>query len=217
MKRQMLLSVQAIALGNLKLQKLITYSILVTLLVATEVTARSEIETVKKSISANVVFLRHALAPGVGDPVDFIKEDCSTQRNLNDEGRSQARIIGDYLKKSNIRFSEILTSEWCRCIDTAKELDLGQWETFSGLNSFFQGHEKKYHVMDKLWKKIDFLEFNLGFKKSSISMVLSKIAFQALGLVEACTQQIPCHHQLRHWECVYLILHLTQQLVMIKK
>mgnify|MGYP001305951481 FL=1 len=156
----MLLSVQAIALGNLKLQKLITYSILVTLLVATEVTARSEIETVKKSISANVIFLRHALAPGLGDPLDFTKEDCSTQRNLNDEGRSQARLIGDYLKKSNIRFSEILTSEWCRCIDTAKELDLGQWETFSGLNSFFQGHEKKYQVMDKLWKKIDSLNFS---------------------------------------------------------
>ena len=160
MKRQMLLSVQAIALGNLKLQKLITYSILVTLLVATEVTARSEIETVKKSISANVIFLRHALAPGLGDPSDFIKEDCSTQRNLNEEGRSQARLLGDYLKKSNIRFSEILTSEWCRCIDTAKELDLGQWETFSGLNSFFQGHEKKYQVMDKLWKKIDSLNFS---------------------------------------------------------
>ena len=160
MKRQMLLSAQAIVLGNLKLQKLLTYIILVTLLVATEVTARSEIETVKKSISANVVFLRHALAPGLGDPLDFTKEDCSTQRNLNDEGRSQARLIGDYLKKSNIRFSEILTSEWCRCIDTAKELDLGQWETFSGLNSFFQGHEKKYRVMDKLWKKIDSLNFS---------------------------------------------------------
>ena len=160
MKRQMLLSAQAIVLGNLKLQKLLTYIILITLLVATEVTARSEIETVKKSISANVIFLRHALAPGLGDPLDFIKEDCSTQRNLNDEGRSQARLIGDYLKKSNIRFSEILTSEWCRCIDTAKELDLGQWETFSGLNSFFQGHEKKYQVMDKLWKKIDSLNFS---------------------------------------------------------
>ena len=158
MKRQMLLSVQAIALGNLKLQKLITYSILVTLLVATEVTARSEIETVKKSISANVIFLRHGLAPGLGDPSDFVKEDCSTQRNLNEEGRSQARLLGDYLKKSNIRFSEILTSEWCRCIDTAKELDLGQWETFSGLNSFFQGHEKKYYVMDKLRKKLDSLK-----------------------------------------------------------
>ena len=160
MKRQMLLSAQAIVLGNLKLQRLLTYIILVTLLVATEGTARSEIETVKKSISANVIFLRHALAPGLGDPSDFIKEDCSTQRNLNEEGRSQARLLGDYLKKSNIRFSQILTSEWCRCIDTVKELDLAQWETFSGLNSFFQGHEKKYHVMDKLWKKIGSLNFS---------------------------------------------------------
>ena len=157
MKRQMLLSVQAIALGSLKFPKLLTCTILMILLVTTEVTARSEIDIVKKSISANVIFLRHALAPGLGDPSDFIKEDCSTQRNLNDEGRSQARLIGAYLKKSNIRFSEILTSEWCRCIDTAKELDLGQWETFSGLNSFFQGHEKKYKVIDKIWKKIDSL------------------------------------------------------------
>ena len=156
----MLLNVQATAIGKLKLQKLLTYIIFMILLVATEVTAGSEIDKVKKNISANVIFLRHALAPGVGDPRAFIKEDCSTQRNLNNEGRLQARLIGDFLRQSNIRFSEILTSEWCRCIDTAKELDLGQWETFSGLNSFFQGHEKKYQVMDKLWKKIDSLNFS---------------------------------------------------------
>ena len=160
MKRRMLLNVRAIALGDLKIKKLLTYFILMTLLVATEVDARSQIESVKKSISANVIFLRHALAPGLGDPSDFIKEDCSTQRNLNDEGRSQARLLGDYLKKSNIRFSEILTSEWCRCIDTAKELGLGEWETFSGLNSFFEGHEKKSHVMNKLWQKLNFVKFS---------------------------------------------------------
>jgi len=154
----MLLNVQATALGNLKLQKLLTYIIFMIPLVATEVTARSEIDKVKKNISANVIFLRHALAPGVGDPRAFIKEDCSTQRNLNNEGRLQARLIGDYLRQSNIRFSEILTSEWCRCIDTAKELDLGKWETFSGLNSFFQGHEKKHLVIEKLRKKLESLK-----------------------------------------------------------
>ena len=154
----MLLNVQAIALGNLKTWKLLTYIVFMTLLLVTEVTARSEIVTVKKSISANIIFLRHALAPGVGDPLAFIKEDCSTQRNLNNEGRLQARLIGDYLRQSNIRFSEILTSEWCRCIDTAKELDIGKWKTFSGLNSFFQGHEKKYLVVNKLRKKIKSLK-----------------------------------------------------------
>ena len=154
----MSLNVQAIALGNLKTWKLLTYIVFMILLLVTEVTARSEIVTVKKSISANIIFLRHALAPGVGDPLDFIKEDCSTQRNLNNEGRLQARLIGDYLRQSNIRFSEILTSEWCRCIDTAKELDVGKWKTFSGLNSFFQGHEKKYLVVNKLRKKIKSLK-----------------------------------------------------------
>ena len=154
----MLLNVQPIALGNLKTRKLLTYIVFMILLLVTEVTARSDIVTVKKSISANIIFLRHALAPGVGDPLAFIKEDCSTQRNLNNEGRLQARLIGDYLRQSNIRFSEILTSEWCRCIDTAKELDVGKWKTFSGLNSFFQGHEKKYLVVNKLRKKIKSLK-----------------------------------------------------------
>ena len=69
----------------------------------------------------------------------------------------QARLIGYNFKTSKISFSEILTSEWCRCIDTAKELNLGKWETFSGLNSFFEGHEKKDKVMDKLRKKLNSL------------------------------------------------------------
>ena len=127
-------------------------------LVQTEAYAQSEIESIKKSISANTIFIRHALAPGFGDPPDFTKEDCSTQRNLNNKGRLQARFIGSYLKASEIKFSKILTSEWCRCIDTIKELNLGKWETFSGLNSFFQGHEKKVQVMNALQKKLDSLD-----------------------------------------------------------
>ena len=150
----MLLNAHAIALGNLKIQKLLKYFFLWMFLAQTEAYAESEIESIKKSISANVIFIRHALAPVFGDPPDFTKEDCSTQRNLDNKGRLQAQLIGDYLKKSNLLFSEILTSEWCRCIDTAKELDIGQWETFSGLNSFFEGYEKKDLVMAKLRKKL---------------------------------------------------------------
>ena len=156
----MLLNVPEIALGNIKCQKVFTSVILITLLIVTEAFAQPELETIKKNISANVIFLRHALAPGVGDPKNFIKEDCSTQRNLNNRGRSQARLLGNYLKLTNLRFSQILTSEWCRCIDTAKELNLGQWKTFSGLNSFFQEYEKKNQVMDKLQKKLDSLEYS---------------------------------------------------------
>ena len=156
----MLLNVPEIALGNIKFQNILISVIFITLLLVTEAFARSELEIIKKNISANVIFLRHALAPGVGDPENFIKEDCSTQRNLNNKGRLQARLIGNYLRSTNLKFSQILTSEWCRCIDTAKELNLGQWTTFSGLNSFFQEYEKKDQVMNKLQKKLDSLSYS---------------------------------------------------------
>ena len=153
----MLLNAPKLVLGNIKFQRIFTCIVLIILFFLKAAYARSELETIRKSISANVIFLRHALAPGFGDPDNFKKQDCSTQRNLNNKGRLQARLIGHYLKASKISFSEILTSEWCRCIDTAKELNLGKWETFSGLNSFFEGHEKKNKVMDKLRKKLNSL------------------------------------------------------------
>ena len=153
----MLLNAPKLVLGNIKFQRTFTCIVLIILFFLNAAYARSELETIRKSISANVIFLRHALAPGFGDPDNFKKQDCSTQRNLNNKGRLQARLIGHYLKAGKISFSEILTSEWCRCIDTAKELNLGKWETFSGLNSFFEGHEKKDKVMDKLRKKLNSL------------------------------------------------------------
>ena len=141
----------------MKLKHIFASIIFTILLSLNEAYSQSELVTKRKSISANVIFLRHALAPGFGDPDNFMKQDCGTQRNLNNQGRLQARLIGYYLKASKISFSEVLTSEWCRCIDTAKELNLGKWETFSGLNSFFEGHEKKDKVMDKLRKKLNSL------------------------------------------------------------
>ncbi len=154
----MFLNVQTIVLGKNKFNRILGCIVFTVIIFSTETYARSELETIRRGISANVIFMRHALAPGFGDPYNFIKEDCRTQRNLNNKGRLQARFIGNYLKASEIKFSEILTSEWCRCIDTIKELNLGKWETFSGLNSFFQGHEKKDQVMNKLQKKLDSLD-----------------------------------------------------------
>ena len=174
----MLLNVPEIALGNIKFQNILTGVIFITLLLVTEAFARSELEIIKKNISANVIFLRHALAPGVGDPENFIKEDCSTQRNLNNKGRLQARLIGNYLRSTNLKFSQILTSEWCRCIDTAKELNLGQWETFSGLNSFFQEHEKKDQVMDKLQKKL----YSLGYSDLVLLVTHQVVIWEQTGV-----------------------------------
>ena len=175
----MLLNVPEIALGNIKFQKILTGVVFITLLLVTETFARSELEIIKKNISANVIFLRHALAPGVGDPENFIKEDCSTQRNLNNKGRLQARLIGNYLRSTNLKFSQILTSEWCRCIDTAKELNLGQWTTFSGLNSFFQEYEKKDQVMNKLRKKLD----SLGYSDLALFVTHQVVIAEQTGIV----------------------------------
>ena len=175
----MLLNVPEIALGNIKFQNILTGVIFITLILVAEAFARSELEIIKKNISANVIFLRHALAPGVGDPENFIKEDCSTQRNLNNKGRLQARLIGNYLRSTNLKFSQILTSEWCRCIDTAKELNLGQWTTFSGLNSFFQVYEKKEQVMNKLQKKLD----SLGYSDLALFVTHQVVISEQTGIV----------------------------------
>ena len=175
----MLLNVPEIPLGNIKFRNILNGVIFITLLLVTEAFARSELEIIKKNISANVIFLRHALAPGVGDPENFIKEDCSTQRNLNNKGRLQARLIGNYLRSTNLKFSQILTSEWCRCIDTAKELNLGQWMTFPGLNSFFQEYEKKDQVMSKLQKKLH----SLGFSDLALFVTHQVVISEKTGIV----------------------------------
>lgn len=85
-----------------------------------------------------VVMMRHAEAPGTGDPANFKLGDCSTQRNLSAEGRAQARQIGQAFRRRNIQIAEVLSSQWCRCLDTAKLLQLGPVKPFPALNSFFQ-------------------------------------------------------------------------------
>lgn len=84
-----------------------------------------------------VAVMRHALAPGTGDPADFNLGDCATQRNLDDRGRAQARAIGARLRAEGIVFDRILTSQWCRCRETADLIGLGAVEALSALNSFF--------------------------------------------------------------------------------
>jgi phosphohistidine phosphatase SixA len=78
----------------------------------------------------HVALMRHADAPGgVGDPPGFRVEDCATQRNLSEKGRADAEKIGSRLKGEGIAFEKILSSPWCRCIDTARLLNLGTVET----------------------------------------------------------------------------------------
>ncbi len=85
-----------------------------------------------------VVLLRHALAPGFGDPPGFRIGDCSTQRNLSEEGRDQARAIGEFLRRRGVTSAAVYTSQWCRCIDTARLLNVGRVLELPSLNSFFE-------------------------------------------------------------------------------
>jgi phosphohistidine phosphatase SixA len=82
--------------------------------------------------------MRHALAPGTGDPADFAIDDCATQRNLSDTGREQARAIGERFRAKGIDTARVHSSRWCRCLETARLLDLGEVRPFDGLNSFFR-------------------------------------------------------------------------------
>ena len=83
------------------------------------------------------VLLRHAIAPGTGDPPGMRIGDCSTQRNLSNEGRAQASRIGSLFRDNGIREASVHSSRWCRCLDTAELLELGPVTQQPLLNSFF--------------------------------------------------------------------------------
>lgn len=92
---------------------------------------------------AHIALMRHAIAPGTGDPPGFKLEDCSTQRNLSDEGRAQATRIGARFRANGIEAARVLSSQWCRCLETARLLGLGPVEELPLLNSFFASSEQR--------------------------------------------------------------------------
>ena len=92
------------------------------------------VEILKKK--NNIIFIRHAIAPGYVDPPNFDISDCSTQRNLSKKGELQALKIGKFFKKNDIKLTKVLSREWCRCKDTAK-IAFANYETKNFLNSFY--------------------------------------------------------------------------------
>lgn len=114
----------------------------------------NSIQEIINNIDANVIFMRHALAPGIGDPTNFKIGDCSTQRNLNQVGITQAVLIGKQLKENSIQFDKVYSSYWCRCYQTASLLDIGLVHKFSGLNSIFQNFVPRKETLKKLEQKL---------------------------------------------------------------
>jgi len=105
----------------------------------------------KLQSEGNIVFIRHALAPGNGDPDYIDLNDCNTQRNLNKTGIDQSKRIGLFFEKNNIPIDKVLSSEWCRCKDTAKYA-FRNFQTFKALNSFYD--EKFYKFKNKQIKDL---------------------------------------------------------------
>lgn len=107
----------------------------------------------------HVMMVRHALTtPGAGDPLGFKLEDCKTQRNLVEEGREEARKLGKLLREHKIAITRVLSSEWCRCIETAELIGAGIVEKYPALNNLYgrpQNRERQVGALRKLiagWK-----------------------------------------------------------------
>ena len=84
-----------------------------------------------------LLLLRHASAPGIGDPASFQLGDCTTQRNLSEQGREESRRWGELLRRQRIEQPRLFSSRWCRARDTAREMGLGAVEPLPALDSFF--------------------------------------------------------------------------------
>jgi phosphohistidine phosphatase SixA len=98
-----------------------------------------------KAPKGYVLLFRHSLAPGVGDPANFKLNDCSTQRNLSAEGRKDAKEIGEWLQRRQVKILRVESSRWCRAKETAQLLNLGKVVLNRNLDSLFQEADATKH------------------------------------------------------------------------
>ncbi|HEY7885206.1 MAG TPA: histidine phosphatase family protein, partial [Cellvibrionaceae bacterium] len=95
----------------------------------------------------------HSLAPGTGDPAGFVIDDCTTQRNLNEQGRAQAAGWHSLLAAHTSSAVAVYSSPWCRCVETANLINLGPVTTLDFLGSFFagRGDAEQYTADTRQW------------------------------------------------------------------
>ena len=147
-----------------------------------------------------LIFIRHAYAPGSGDPDNFNLNDCTTQRNLSDRGKKQAEHIGSIFRENKIEIDEVYSSEWCRCKETA-EIAFTNFTTKNFLNSFYSSNyakNKTKQIKDlmKFVKKNDFekniifvthyvlISEVLDYAPSSGEIIVSDKEFNMIGSIK---------------------------------
>lgn len=126
----------------------------------------------------HILLMRHADAPGFGDPPNYRLDQCNTQRNLGDLGKKQAKMIGEWLNKQGIVQAQVFSSPWCRCIDSARLLNKGDVTVEPALGSFFDNMTKADIQTQNLSKFIsEILKKN---SQNPIIMVTHHVNIQAL-------------------------------------
>lgn len=139
-------------------------------------TAQSELAN-KLNDGAHILLMRHADAPGYGDPRNYQIGQCATQRNLGDVGRKQAKNTGDWLSSQGITQAKVYSSPWCRCIDTATLLNKGEVKKEMTLGSFFDDMSQAKKQTDELTKFIS--TERKQFPKTPIIMVTHHVNIQS--------------------------------------
>ena len=118
--------------------KLLVLLLVLTPLAAAGTTPDTADMVSRMKAGGHILMIRHALAPGSGDPADFTIGDCTTQRNLDNRGREQARAIGNWLRLKGITSTRVYSSQWCRCLETARLMEMGPVVEVPALNSFYE-------------------------------------------------------------------------------
>jgi phosphohistidine phosphatase SixA len=130
--------------------------LILTVVFSTTVVAQTTLEDQSEALwtalqgGGHIALMRHALAPGTGDPSNFQLDECATQRNLSAAGRDQARRIGAAFRKRQINVDQVLSSRWCRCLETARLLNLGPVKPYPVLDSFFRNRDQGPQQTTKL-------------------------------------------------------------------
>ena len=181
--------------------KILNYLVIIFICINLSVKADSKkilIDELQKG--GKLIFIRHAYAPGGGDPDNFNINDCTTQRNLSGSGRIQSQKIGSFFEKNEILIGNVYSSEWCRCKETAS-IAFKEYETKDFLNSFFSAkfsNNRKKQIIDfdkfiSTWNKDQNLVFVthyvviseiLNYAPSSGEIVISDKSLKVIDTLE---------------------------------
>ena len=136
----------------------------------------------------NVILVRHAsTGPGLGDPPGFRIDDCTTQRNLSDAGREEARRVGERLRAERVPVTQVYTSPWCRCRETAS-LAFGRAEDWTALSSVFDMPDRDREYTERVQKRIG--TYSSRDMKGNVVMVTHNVNIASLTKLSVAPGEI---------------------------